>query len=367
MIKLSGKYFAETVAKIKESKNSENIRVPKNFREELRAALVERASGQVPEASEAFGLADFVRRWKYVIGAVPTFAAVALVAANFSALQVMFTGPEVIPVVQDTAKELEISDDVEMLSVDEIEPDRIDTFSAASVLPPEEILNDYFNSIKQPVAERPRFIEMPAFDVEPASVPSVEIDVEVPDFDLYQLDESIFWTYLDGGEKVVTVIKPDRPKSEKEEDRLTYEYLGPSEEAASDEVEFAEVFEQPSFDEEAYLKSIEEKINAAQVEEEPPMATKEIEVKEPVCDARLDESRIEYDGPDHDATVKEVMIAFADRDGILCPDYRIVAWIEDAKIKMTLYYGDKKIVLKEIQLEEAQNETRVYEVPSGQM
>ncbi|MBD3270531.1 hypothetical protein GF376_03310, partial [Candidatus Peregrinibacteria bacterium] len=128
------KYFADIIAQLKVVKKAENIEVPKKFQDSLREELIKRSKNS--EEGGVFEFADFFAKWKYLIAAVPTLAVVALVAANFSNLSVIFDAPEITP-VQNQA-----------ISQENRPVDQIKTFSPAEVMPPQEVIDQYFESLK---------------------------------------------------------------------------------------------------------------------------------------------------------------------------------------------------------------------------
>ena len=140
MEKLEGKYFENTINKLKEAKHSENIEMRSEFKTKLRAGLVERAA-IIPVTTD---WSDLILRWKYLFGAVPALAVLTIVAINAGNFQVKMPSTELIPKaeVNEVSKNSTLNSqaipDVELSGVDQ--NDKIVTFSAALVMPSADAL-----------------------------------------------------------------------------------------------------------------------------------------------------------------------------------------------------------------------------------
>lgn len=94
MNQMNGEYFGDVINRLKEVKASEKIMPNDLFKQNLKTQLIQHARTL---EHEPFDFAQFFRRWKYAFGLVPTFAVVALVAANFSSIQFLFKSQQILP------------------------------------------------------------------------------------------------------------------------------------------------------------------------------------------------------------------------------------------------------------------------------
>lgn len=141
MEKMEGKYFENTINKLKEAKDAERIEMRGEFKSNLRAGLVEEA-GMLPIKTD---WSDAVLRWKYLFGAVPALAVLTIVAANFANLQVKMPAVELIPqdIGQNVSSGVPANTVVRNENNNKVEPAQssgIVTFSSALVMPPADVL-----------------------------------------------------------------------------------------------------------------------------------------------------------------------------------------------------------------------------------
>ncbi|MCC6643579.1 hypothetical protein IT411_02415 [Candidatus Peregrinibacteria bacterium] len=168
MERLDSKYFESTIAALKKAKAAENFELKPDFKMNLRAELINRGSG-LSLTEEESGIWDFVLRFKYVLGAVPMFAVLVIVMANVTNWQVKIPVKDVSP---EQLEKLNTSEPIHKQTENNTSnPERpaIVTFSAASVMPPDDVLakmweqpqanqSDAFVSNTQPAQEL-RFME----------------------------------------------------------------------------------------------------------------------------------------------------------------------------------------------------------------
>lgn len=141
MEKLEGKYFESTINKLKEAKDAERFEMRSEFREDLRASLVEKA-GVLPVETD---WSDAILRWRYLLGAVPTLAVLTIVAANVANLQVKIPAAELIPqnVGQNVSSSTTVNTVIQNDTVNQVEGGQsygIVTFSSALVMPSADVL-----------------------------------------------------------------------------------------------------------------------------------------------------------------------------------------------------------------------------------
>lgn len=141
MERLEGKYFENTIAALKQVKNAENFELNPSFKAKLRAELVGSADLLAEETQES-GLLDLVGRFKYVFGAVPMLAVFVLVFAQFSNWQVK------VPTEQIKPDEMKgnVLNNAQPIETMEMKMPSIQTFSADSVMPPQDVLDKMWSN-----------------------------------------------------------------------------------------------------------------------------------------------------------------------------------------------------------------------------
>jgi hypothetical protein len=121
MARTSSKYFATVIAKLLDAKRKENIIIDEKFQGELRAKIMARAAGAMPESekteavsasprvyeSKESAAAEFIRKWRYALALVPSALLVFMVSALVMQLPVNVDTETVIPGVTQPQAERE--------------------------------------------------------------------------------------------------------------------------------------------------------------------------------------------------------------------------------------------------------------------
>lgn len=187
MERLEGKYFENTIAALKKVKNAENFELNPAFRAKLRAELVGGAD-LLAENTEEGGLLDLIGRFKYVFGAVPMLAVFVLVFAQFSNWQVKVPTEQIKPDQMDST----VLSNTQPVEAMEMKMPSIQTFSADSVMPPQEVLDKMWSSRAEIVEIQPenKTVEQPVIDA--TKTPQLKIkdpQIEVSGSDILKESE----------------------------------------------------------------------------------------------------------------------------------------------------------------------------------
>ncbi len=402
MNNIGGKYFGDVVAKLKEVKSAEQIEIKQDFKNSLRAEMIQRAEN-LQDESQGFELADFVRRWKFALGIIPMVAVVAIVAANFSQIQVIMQGEEIIPLEMEPAEELVIAD----APFDEQETvlSQVKTFPAYQVMPPRENLEKYYVSLEHAASEegREEIIEIDdvsmaidaeplIFNYEPYQVKALEIETEPvdlvakyytpperPDFDAKIESPVVYYTE----DRAVAGISSSPGGDELVEPEFTPIYVeSPIEEADFAKAENVEIEAEPvmvnkSIEEQKLdaqqtivrvlteTRLINDELREVELEEEIDRARQQLEElrgefeQEDIEDVRsqieelgqIKPSRIKYKGDDRELIVELVSREFANDLSHLSNDYLIkVNRLTDSKYKVLLYENGVLSVMKFVEV-----------------
>jgi hypothetical protein len=159
MSNFGGKYFEETIACLIKAKEAENYQMRPAFKVGLREQLINNSADVLPE-SAGFDWGQFWSKWKYAIGAVPTFAVLTVVAMNAFDQKIVMNQPEQTfqtklqneSAVQDQNPEQFKSfdsigiDSGENSVVANFENEKIKTFPGYLAMPSEEVLRNFRKS-----------------------------------------------------------------------------------------------------------------------------------------------------------------------------------------------------------------------------
>lgn len=157
MSNFGGKYFEEIIARLMKAKELENHQMRPAFKVELREQLMNIAAEGALPVTAGFDWGQFWSKWKYAIGAVPTFAVLTVVAMNAFDQKVAMNQPEQIfqtnlqnqSIIQDqNSQQLKTFDSTGMNSMENgtmanFENAKIKTFPGYLAMPSEEALRNY--------------------------------------------------------------------------------------------------------------------------------------------------------------------------------------------------------------------------------
>lgn len=144
MDKLEGQYFEKTISALKKAKAREDFVMRPEFKAELRSGLLKKIDLGLDRQAESSWV-ERVLQMKYLLAGVPVLAVLAIVATNFSNWQVELPNQQIVPIVNEQKNQDSKSDQTDLKDSSnanvrvEAEP-TIVTFSAASVMPPADVL-----------------------------------------------------------------------------------------------------------------------------------------------------------------------------------------------------------------------------------
>lgn len=197
MSKINSKYFSDVVSKLIAMKRKENITIDDKFKNELKGKLLNGIN--VTKESEKSGnfegniIGDFLRRWKYVLVAVPSAFVIMFVAAKMMELPVEINTDVVKPVINDeqTQNENEAGEDTEyeeknIAGEEDERESKLKTFPGRLVLPKEYLEQDNTDFFELNVSDE-NIVENDRENYEePASAP-----VYVPTYEVNMRNEKV--------------------------------------------------------------------------------------------------------------------------------------------------------------------------------
>ncbi len=139
MENLDNKYFETVIMALKKAKANQKIEIRPDFKASLRAGIEKQALSM--NAVDKVDWADWILRYKYILGGVPVLAVLTLVAVNALNFQVKMPKGEMVPSssVPVITESTVVQSGLNQTDAYAAKP-KIKTFSADLVMPPEEYL-----------------------------------------------------------------------------------------------------------------------------------------------------------------------------------------------------------------------------------
>ncbi|MCC7432138.1 hypothetical protein IT412_01290, partial [Candidatus Peregrinibacteria bacterium] len=185
MENLDGKFFEKTITALQNAKKGEQYSLRPAFRDNLRQQILARAA-LIPQESNSFDWSELVLRWKYVLGAVPVLAVLSIVAINFASMKVDLPQDGVIKENTNLSQEadLKISNKAVVLNNEAPVVSDLVTFSAASVMPPDELLKKNQKNIVGNSVDQDKPTVNPQLILDSVNVQILNKEVPVYKYDL---------------------------------------------------------------------------------------------------------------------------------------------------------------------------------------
>lgn len=194
MEQLEGQYFEKTISSLKQAKAREQIEIRPEFKAQLRVALENRIAMQMDEpVSNGVNWAETVLRFKYLFAGVPVLAVLVIVATNFNNWQVKIPNQQIVPVVNQESISPKQSSQSNLVDIDSL-PNKINTldgidlnpkivtFSADSVMPPADVLNQSRQNYSEQTPQSENAPEVFSKQLEQSSP---EVKLTTPDISIY--------------------------------------------------------------------------------------------------------------------------------------------------------------------------------------
>lgn len=377
MENLDGKFFEKTITALQNAKKGEQYLLRPAFRDNLRQQILARAA-LIPKESKGFDWSELVLRWKYVLGAVPVLAVLSIVVINFADMKVDLPQDGVIKENTNLSKEADLKTSSKAAVINNEVPVVSDlvTFSAASVMPPDELLKKNQKNIIGDSIDQDKSNENPQLILDSVNVQILNKEIPVYKYDLNSDKQNLLISDVVKDQQVPEIVQENDDTDQKVE--LTNKYIpleqsGRVENSAKvEEIAPADLdmnkqillpeaqTEQVQLLQETVVPEAKMlNINGASTEQyiNPSMEINQISdvvsLSKVVSGVQLankylEMDKIEYPERDSKEIFEAIMSAFANYNGSLSDDYRISALkLEDGTIKATLYqYGQvEKIIL----------------------
>lgn len=371
MENLDGKFFEKTITALQNAKKGEQYLLRPAFRDNLRQQILARAV-LMPQESNGFDWSELVLRWKYVLGAVPVLAVLSIVAINFASMKVDLPQNDVI---KENTNLLEGTD---LQTSNKAAVSDLVTFSAASVMPPDELLKkSQKNIVGNNAIDQGKSTENPQLILDSVNVEILNKEVPVYKYDLNNDKQNLVNSDVSKAKKVPETTKENNysyQKTEQLDQNIPLEQSGRVESSAKIEetvpagVEMNKQMIMPTEIQTQQTNLLKEvvvpEIKTLNINENstdqyinPSMEINQISdsvnLNKVVSGVQLknkylEMDRIDYPEKDNKNVLEAVMSAFANYNGLLSDDYHIDAVnLEDGTIKATLYQNGQveKIIL----------------------
>lgn len=378
MENLDGKFFEKTITALQNAKKGEQYLLRPAFRDNLRQQILARAA-LIPQESNSFDWSELVLRWKYVLGAVPVLAVLSIVAINFANIKVDLPQDGVIKENTSLSQEadLKVSNKAVVLNNEAPVVSDLVTFSAASVMPPDELLKKSQKNIVGNSVDQDKSTVNPQLILDSVNVQILNKEVPVYKYDLNNGKQDLVVSDGVKIEKVPQVIQENEhidQKTEQLNQNVPLEQSGRVENSAKVQenipvdIDMTKQMVLPAELQTQQMTLLEDtavpeaktlKVNETSTEQyiNPSMEINQISDSVSLnkvvsgvqlANMYLEMDKIEYPERDSKQVLEAIMSAFANYNGLLSDDYRIDALkLEDGTIKATLYqYGQvEKIIL----------------------
>lgn len=378
MENLDGKFFEKTITALQNAKKGEQYLLRPAFRDNLRQQILARAA-LIPQESTPFDWSELVLRWKYVLGAVPVLAVLSIVAINFANIKVDLPQDGVIKENTSLSQEadLKVSNKAVVLNNEAPVVSDLVTFSAASVMPPDELLKKSQKNIVGNSVDQDKSTVNPQLILDSVNVQILNKEVPVYKYDLNNGKQDLVVSDGVKIEKVPQVIQENEhidQKTEQLNQNVPLEQSGRVENSAKVQenipvdIDMTKQMVLPAELQTQQMTLLEDtavpeaktlKVNETSTEQyiNPSMEINQISDSVSLnkvvsgvqlANMYLEMDKIEYPERDSKQVLEAIMSAFASYNGLLSDDYHINAVkLDDGTIKATLYqYGQvEKIIL----------------------